>query len=159
MTGFHTAKLAWGSAIYDALPPFGIWQGVDGSQIFAIYKPHPYDAHEEYNADMANDPEMERIISENYEKYGVATEIRYVGPRSDHGGGLQDRPGSNGENTPYWLDYSVKSEGPVKVRLATPDEIFDYLAENRNDKYMIHNDELPMRVHGVGSYTSQAGLK
>ena len=37
--GFHTAKLGWGAAGYDQLPPFGIWQGVDGSQIYAIYKP------------------------------------------------------------------------------------------------------------------------
>lgn len=159
MTGFHTAKLGWGSAVYDSLPPFGIWQGVDGSRIYAIYKPHAYDSHEEYNQDMANNSEMERIISDNYDKYGVATEIRYVGPRSDHGGALQDRSGSNGENTPYWLNYSVASSGPVKVKLATPDEIFDFLHANVNDKYKIHNDELPMRVHGVGAYTSQAVFK
>ncbi len=159
MTGFHTAKLGWGSAVYDALPPFGIWQGVDGSQIYAVYKPHAYDSHEEYNKDMANNSEMESIISDNYNKYGVATEIRYVGPRSDHGGALQDRAGSDGENTPYWLNYSVTSAGPVKVKLATPDEVFEHLAQNRNEKYKIHDDELPMRVHGVGAYTSQAVLK
>ncbi len=159
MTGFHSAKLAWGSAIYGSLPPFGIWQGVDGSQIYAIYKPHPYDAHEEYNKDMANDADMERIISENYNKYGVATEIRYVGPRSDRGGALKDQSGSSGENTPYWLNRSVTSDGPVKVKLATPDEIFEHLALYKNEKYKIHNDELPMRVHGVGAYTSQAVLK
>lgn len=159
MTGFHTAKLAWGSSIYDSLPPFGIWQGVDGSQIYAVYKPQPYDSHEDYNKDMANDASMEQKIADNYNKYGVAAEIRYVGPRSDHGGALQDKSGSSGENTPYWLNYSVESEGPVKVKLATPDEIFEYLALHKNDKYKIHDDELPMRVHGVGAYTSQAVLK
>lgn len=158
MTGFHTAKLSWGSAIYSSLPPFGIWQGVDGSQIYAVYKPQAYDSHEAYNKDMANDAEMERIISDNYSKYGLATEIRYVGPRSDHGGGLKDNAG-NGENTPYWLNYSVAAEGPVKVKLSTPDEIFEHLALYKNDKYKVHNDELPMRVHGVGAYTSQAVLK
>lgn len=159
MTGFHTAKLSWGSRIYDSLPPFGLWQGVDGSQIYAVYKPHAYDSHEEYNKDMANDADMARIISENYNRYGVAAEVRYVGPRSDRGGSLQDNAGSSGENTPYWLNYSVSSRGPVNVKLATPDEVFDYLALYKNDKYQIHNDELPMRVHGVGSYTSQAVLK
>ena len=159
MKGFHSQKLSWGSAIYNSLPNFGIWQGVDGSQIYAVYKPRPYDAHEEYNKDMANDAEMERIIADNYNKYGVAAEIRYVGPRSDRGGGLHDNAGSNGENTPYWLNYSVASEGPVKVKLATPDEVFEHLALYKNEKYKIHNDELPMRVHGVGAYTSQAVLK
>ncbi|MCM1449120.1 MAG: discoidin domain-containing protein [Clostridiales bacterium] len=159
MTGFHSQKLSWGSAIYDRLPPFGIWQGVDGSQIYAVYKPHAYDAHEEYNKDMANDAGMERIISDNLSKYGCPAEVRYVGPRSDHGGGLHDRANSDGENTPYWLNYSVASRGPVKVKLSTPDEVFEFLAKHRNDKYMVHDDELPMRIHGVGSYTSQAVLK
>ena len=159
MTGFHSQKLSWGSAIYDALPPFGIWQGVDGSQIYAVYKPHAYDAHEEYNKDMAHDSQMEGIISDNFNKTGVAAEVRYVGPRSDHGGALQDRANSDGENTPYWLNYSVMSDGPVKVRLATPDEVFEFLAQHKNDKYKVHDDELPMRIHGVGAYTSQAVLK
>lgn len=159
MTGFHTAKLGWGSAVYDRLPPFGIWQGVDGSQIYAVYKPHAYDTHEEYNKDMANNSEMSQIITDNFNKYGVPAEIRYVGPRSDHGGGLQDQSNSSGENTPYWLNKSVAATGPVKVKLATPDQVFDFLASYKNDKYHVHNDELPMRVHGVGSYTSQAVLK
>ena len=159
MTGFHSQKLSWGSAIYDTLPRFGVWRGVDGSEIYAIYKPGPYDSHEDYNKDMANDSDMEHRTTENYNNYGVAAEIRYVGPRSDHGGGLHDQSGSSGENTPYWLNYSVGSEGPVTVKLATPDEIFDYLDLYRNDKYKVHDGELPMRVHGVGAYTSQAVLK
>lgn len=157
--GFHTAKLGWGAAGYDQLPPFGIWQGVDGSQVYAIYKPHAYDTHEDYNKDMANDAEMLQTINSNYQKYGVAAEVRYVGPRGDRGGGLQDNASKEGENTPYWLNYSVGSEGPVKVRLASPDDIFDYLDTYRNSKYRIHNSELPMRTHGVGAYTSRTMLK
>lgn len=159
MTGFHTNKLSWGSAIYDGLPRFGVWRGVDGSEIYAVYKPGAYDSHEEYNKDMANDADIERRITENYNNYGVAAEIRYVGPRSDHGGGLHDESNSGGENTPYWLNYSVASNGPVSVKLATPDDIFEYLDQYRNEKYKIHDGELPMRVHGVGAYTSQAVLK
>ena len=157
--GFHTAKLAWGSAEYDQLPPFGIWQGVDGSQIYAVYKPGAYDNHEQYNKNMANDSEMAAITANNYNKYGVAAEIRYVGPRSDRGGALQDNASSNGENTPYWLNLSAQTNGAVKVRIATPDEIFDYLDQNKNQKYHVKDGELPMRTHGVGSYTSRTMLK
>ena len=157
--GFHTAKLAWGSAAYDELPPFGIWQGVDGSQIYAFYKPGAYDNHEIYNKDMANDADMLNITNDNYNKYGVAAEVRYVGPRSDRGGALQDNASQSGENTPYWLNYSTNSSGSVKVRLATPDEFFDYLDKYRNDKYKVTDGELPMRTHGVGSYTSRTMLK
>lgn len=157
--GFHTAKLAWGSAEYDQLPPFGIWQGVDGSQIYAVYKPGAYDNHEQYNKNMANDSEMAAITANNYNKYGVAAEIRYVGPRSDRGGALQDNASSRGENTPYWLNLSAQTNGAVKVRIATPDEIFDYLDKNKNQKYHVKDGELPMRTHGVGSYTSRTMLK
>lgn len=157
--GFHTAKLAWGSAAYDGLPPFGIWQGVDGSQIYAFYKPGAYDNHEIYNKDMSNDVDMLNITNDNYNKYGVAAEVRYVGPRSDRGGALLDNASQSGENTPYWLNYSANSSGPVKVRLATPDEFFDYLDKYRNDKYQVTDGELPMRTHGVGSYTSRTMLK
>ena len=157
--GFHTAKLGWGSKGYDELPPFGIWQGVDGSQIYAIYKPRAYDSYRQYNKDMANDGETEDLIDENYSRYGVAAEIRYVGPSGDRGGGMHDDPNTEGHNTPYWLNYSVESEGPVSVRLASPDEIFDYLDTYRNEKYHVKDGELPMRTHGVGAYTSRTMLK
>ena len=158
-TGFHTAKLGWGAAGYDQLPPFGVWQGVDGSQIYAVYKPHAYDTHEEYNKDMSNDADMLNTINDNYSKYRVAAEVRYVGPRSDRGGGLRDDPNSSGENTPYWLNKSVEGTGPISVKLATPDEIFEYFDTYRNDRFHIHNSELPMRTHGVGAYTSRTMLK
>lgn len=158
--GFHTAKLGWGAASYDRLAPFGVWQGVDGSQIYAIYKPGAYDSHEDYNKDLTSDAGILSAINSNYSKYGVAAEVRYVGPRSDHGGGLRDEAGTNGENTPYWLNYNVqKKDGKIKVVMASPDEVFDYLDKYRNDKYQVWNDELPMRSHGVGAYTSRAELK
>ena len=158
--GFHTAKLGWGAAAYDGLPPFGIWQGVDGSQIYAVYKPGAYDSHEDFNKDMTLDADMLKKIQENYSNYGVAAHFRYVGPRGDRGGGLQDNPDKEGENTPYWLDYNAgKTDGKIQVKLATPDEFFDYLDQYKNSKYKVWNSELPMRTHGVGSYTSWGLLK
>lgn len=158
--GFHTAKLGWGSAAYDQLPPFGIWQGVDGSQIYAVYKPGAYDTHEEFNKDMTMDASMVSKIEDNISKYGVPAMLRYVGPRSDHGGGLRDEAGSTGENTPYWLNLSAeKTDGSIKVKLATPDEFFDYLASQDQSRLLVWNSELPMRVHGVGAYTSRGELK
>lgn len=158
--GFHSQKLSWGSAAYDNLPPFGIWQGVDGSQIYAIYKPGAYDAHEDYNKDLTSDTETLRKIQDNYNSYGVAARIRYVGTRGDRGGGMKDNAGEEGENTPYWLDYNAgKTDGRIHVKLATPDEIFDYLDQYKNSKYKVWNSELPMKTHGVGSYTSWGLLK
>lgn len=160
MKGFHTAKLHWGAASFDQLPPWGIWQGVDGSEIYAVYKPYAYDTHEDYNKDMSSDAGIKSLTDDNYKKYGLATEIRYVGPRSDHGGGLKDDASSTGENTPYWLNYSASpANNAVRVCVASPDSIFNYLDKYKNDKYSVWNSELPMRTHGVGAYTSKTFLK
>lgn len=160
VTGFHTQKLSWGSAYdYNSLPPFGIWKGVDGSEVYAIFKGEAYDAHEQYNKDMSKDEEINRIAEENYRNYGLASVFRYVGPRGDRGGGLQDNDNVKGENTPFWLQQSMHSDGPVKVGLWSPDAIFRHLDENRNDKYVVWENELPMRTHGTGCYTSQTIMK
>lgn len=160
VTGFHTQKLSWGSAYdYNSLAPFGIWRGVDGSEIFAVFKGEAYDWHEVYNKDMSKDQDMLNIINANESKYGVPAVFRYVGPRGDRGGGLKDSSNEAGENTPYWLDYSVKSNGPVKVKMSTPDEIFTLLEQYKNDKYFVWDNELPMSTHGAGCYTSQAIMK
>ncbi len=158
--GFHTNKLSWGSAVYDQLPPFGVWQGVDGSQIYGVYKPGAYDAHEDFNKDMTTDADMLSQINSNLSQYGVPAMFRYVGPRSDHGGGLGDDASSTDNNTPYWMNLSAqKTTGDIQVKLASPDEFFDYLATCDQSKLPVWNDELPMRSHGVGSYTSRGELK
>ena len=158
--GFHTAKLGWGSAAYGSLPPFGVWQGVDGSRVYAVYKPEAYDKHEEYNKDFTNDASTLSEINKNLSSYGLPAMFRYVGPRSDRGGALRDDPDDEGENTPYWLCYNVaKQDGAVRVRLASPDEFFQYMEDNDKGQYKVWNKELPMRTHGVGAYTSWGMLK
>lgn len=158
--GFHTAKLAWGAASYNSLAPFGVWQGVDGSQIYGIYKPGAYDSHEEFNQDMTTNQKTLESAMANASAYGVPAVFRYVGPRSDRGGGLQDKAESTGENTPYWLNLCAqKEDGDLRVVLATPDDCFQYLDSLRNEKYQVWDGELPMRSHGVGSYTSWGLLK
>ena len=133
---------------------------MDGSQIYAVYKPGAYDSHEEFNKDLTSDADILKKIQQNYTNYGIAAHFRYVGPRGDRGGGLQDNAASEGENTPYWLDYNAgKTDGRIQVKLVSPDEFFDYMDRYRNSKYKVWNSELPMRTHGVGSYTSWGLLK
>lgn len=158
--GFHSAKLGWGSAAYDNLPHFGVWQGVDGSKVYALYKPGAYDVHEDWNKDLTNDSEILSKINTNISESGVPVAIKYVGPRGDRGGALQDKADTEGENTPYWLSYNVqKQDGAIKVRLVSPDDFFQYLEDHDKGQYKVWNSELPMRVHGVGSYTSWGALK
>lgn len=158
--GMHSAKLGWGAESYDKLAPFHVWQGVDGSRIYAICKPGAYDNHEEFNKDLTNDATYLNECRTNGTKYGVSAAFRYVGPRSDHGGGLKDDASSTGERTPYWLEKNAAAAGGnLKVRIATPDECFELLDSFQNSKYQVWNGELPMRTHGVGAYTSWGMLK
>ena len=158
--GFHSQKLSWGSSAYDKLPHFGVWQGVDGSKVYALHKPGAYDTHEDWNKDLTNDANILSKINTNISESGLPVAVKYVGPRGDRGGALQDNPDKEGENTPYWLSYNTqKQDGQIKVRLASPDEFFQYMEEHDNGQYKVWNSELPMRVHGVGSYTSWGALK
>lgn len=158
--GFHTAKLSWGTWFYDQLPSFGLWQGVDGSQIYAAFKMHPYDSHEEYSKDLTNDKTMANTICQgNYDAWGLATEFRYIGPRSDRGGALNDGDPSTDDSAPYWMNHNASNHGILKVVVSTPDSMFGILDKYKNGKYQVWNDELPMRTHGVGAYTSKTILK
>ncbi|MCF0196718.1 MAG: alpha-mannosidase, partial [Bacteroidaceae bacterium] len=158
--GFHSQKLSWGNAAYDNLPAYGRWQGVDGSIIYAIHKPGPYDAHEEFNCDLTESSEILNKINDVQKKTNIPMKVSYVGPRGDRGGALQDNPDKEGEDTPYWLSYSAgKKGGKVNVILATPDSIFRYLDSHGGDNLPLWKSELPMRSHGVGSYTSKGALK
>ena len=158
--GFHSAKLGWGSSAYNSLPHFGVWQGVDGSKVYAIYKPGAYDVHEDWNKDLTGDADILGKINTNISESSVPVAVKYVGPRGDRGGALQDNPSKEGENTPYWLCYNAeKDDGAVKVRLASPDEFFQYMEEHDNGQYKVWDSELPMRTHGVGAYTSWGALK
>jgi len=158
-TGFHTAKLGWGFYNYDNIAPFGIWKGVDGSEIYAIFKPNAYDEHGKYNKDMSNDAATLNEINDNYSKYGIYAAFHYVGPSGDRGGGLQDNPSVSGENTPYWLQTSMDSNGPVTLRMETPTQIFQRMDSLRNPKYYVWDNELPLTTHGTGCYTSQTIMK
>ena len=150
-TGFHTQKLSWGSAYdYGSLPTMGKWRGVDGSEIYCVLKMGAYDRT--WNENLAFSSDMLATARENRKQYGVAAAFRYTGKSGDRGGAMSD------ENA-QWLEKSITADGPVKVRLVTPTEMFAYMAENDHGQYPVVDHELPMRTHGVGCYTSQTMMK
>lgn len=153
MIGFHSQKLSWGSAwSYDDLPPFAMWEGVDGSQIFAVFKPGAYDAHEAYRKDMTYDSGIFNEIVSNNDKYDLPVAFRYVGTRGDRGGGID-------KETADWLSKSVDSDGPVEVKVISPTEMFEEVYEKDLSKLEVIRHGLPMKAHGVGAYTSRTMLK
>lgn len=152
ITGFHTAKLKWGSAIdYDILPNIAKWQGVDGSQIYAVLKPDAYDNEGAYRKDMSYDGGIYAQILANEENYGVPATFKYIGNTGDTGGSVE-------AVTAQWLQTSINSDGPVTVKLSTPTKAFEEFIQ-ADATLPVINDELAMRTHGVGCYTSQTPLK
>lgn len=153
VTGFHTAKLGWGSAYpLSGLPNFGLWQGVDGSKIYAVYKPGAYDNTDFFKNDLSYNASILQEINQNKDETGVASTFRYIG-------NMGDRGGSMGQESIDWLNTSINSDGPVTVKVGSPDDFFNSITTTERTGLPVWNNELPMEVHGVGCYTSQAVLK
>lgn len=153
MKYFHSQKLSWSSAYaYNNLPRFARWQGVNGEEILSVLKLNAYDAHEEFRKDMSNDSGMSSEIDENLSTFGIPATIKYVGPRSDRGGGLD-------KETADWLSTSVDGSGELGVSIGSSTTMLDQLFHTGYDKLPVINHGLPMRAHGVGGYTSRTMLK
>lgn len=153
MKYFHTNKLSWNSAYaYNKLPRYARWIGTDGSELLAVLKTNPYDDHEKFRKDMSSDSEMTNEINSNNTTYGIPAALKYVGPRSDRGGGLD-------KETAVWLSKSVDGTGPQSVAINSSTEMLDQIFHMGYDKLPTINHGLPMRAHGVGGYTSRCMLK
>lgn len=148
--GFHTQKLSWGSAYnYNDFPDYGVWKGVDGSEILSIFKPGAY--VNKYDEDIAYDANILSETVSNETALGTAKTVKYFG--------TGDRGGSIPEVTAQWLETSVASNGPLKVKPVTPDGFFETIDEVQRAQLPVWDNELPMTAHGAGCYTSHSILK
>ncbi|MDD3079942.1 MAG: glycoside hydrolase family 38 C-terminal domain-containing protein [Paludibacter sp.] len=150
IVGFHSQKLSWGSAYgYSDFPNYGLWRGVDGSEILAIYKPGAYVNKYKENLSYNNDI-LSELVS-NKTDLGAAKTVRYYG--------TGDRGGSVDEETVDWLEKSLASSGPVHVNSVTPDQFFESVSSDERSKLPVWDNELPMSTHGAGCYTSHTIIK
>lgn len=151
--GFHSQKLSWGSAYsYDALPNFGLWRGVDGSELLAVHKPGAYGSEGPYRKDISYDGDILNEITSNKQNLGVSRTFRYFGNDGDRGGCVADE-------TANWAEISMAGTGPVTVKYTTPDDFFNSFTAAEKANLPVWDNELPMSTHGVGCYTSQTILK
>lgn len=153
MKYFHTQKLSWSTAYaYNNLPNFARWQGTDGSEILGALRMNHYSQNDVFRKDMSKDSDMAAKIAENLSEFGIPATVKYVGPSGDRGGGLD-------KETADWLSKSIDSDGPVGVAMNSSSGVLDQLFHMGYDKLPVIDHGLPMRTHGVGSYTSQTMLK
>ncbi len=146
--GFSTQKLSWGSA-YGVPFDLGKWVGVDGNDIYAALKMHPYDdtLQQVRSWDLVTEK-----LQEN-EPFDLPMTAVYYG--------TGDRGGAPKEQSARVLQKEITENDAfdTKVLSSTPDELYealDSLPEAVKAKLPEWKDELLMSTHAVGSYVSRS---
>ena len=153
LLGVSSQKLSWGGA-YECPFDLGVWQGVDGSRIFASLKPLSY--RYSFDGDVRGDLQIIDKLADNGVHYGLPWTMNYYGT-GDWGGAPDEQSVASVEQS---VAYNDTSE--TQVISASSDEVFkqlDALSENEKTSLPVWNNELVMRSHGAGGYTSRAMSK
>ena len=153
LLGVSSQKLSWGGA-YECPFDLGVWQGVDGSRIFASLKPLSY--RYSFDGDVRGDLQIIDKLADNGVHYGLPWTMNYYGT-GDWGGAPDEQSVASVEQS---VAYNNTSE--TQVISASSDEVFkqlDALSENEKTSLPVWNNELVMRSHGAGGYTSRAMSK
>lgn len=150
LLGFTTQKLTWSSA-YGIPFDLGLWQGVDGSQIYASLDAQDYSATLKSVRQHKNAPNK---LKNNLEKYDLP--FTYL----LHGTG--DRGGAPKEASVKTVVSEKKknAQSDADVEIVSVDYVHrlmdsDLSAEQKK-KLPVWNNELVSTDHGVGGYTSRA---
>ena len=153
LNGFTTQKLSWGSA-YGQPFDIGIWQGVDGSRVFASIDAKSY--RYKFSDDIRADLGIIDKISANANRFGFPQTLNLYG--------TGDWGGSPTEESVMALEKSVlkNEKSDFEIISAASDEMFrdfEKLPKNIQDTFPVWNNELVMTAHGAGAYTSRAMSK
>lgn len=150
LLGFTTQKLTWSSA-YGIPFDLGLWQGVDGAQVYASLDAQDYSATLSSVRGHKNAPNK---LKNNIEKYGLP--MTYL----LHGTG--DRGGAPKEKSVQTVvrEKQKNAQSDTNVEIVSVDQVFrlmdaDLTAEQKG-KLPVWNNELVSTDHGVGGYTSRA---
>ncbi len=149
LKGFTTQKLTWGSS-YGVPFDIGKWYGVDGNYIYANVNPGPYIM----SLSKIRNWKFASTKLKNNDQYGLECTCIFEG--------VGDKGGAPRKSSVKCLDREVaKNEtSDVDVISAGSDEIFreldNTLTQEQKDNLPSFNNELVMKKHGVGSYTSRA---
>jgi len=149
LMGFTTQKLAWGSA-YGIPFDIGKWQGVDGSQVYASVNPHDY----YFTLKELRDWNFVQNKLKENEKYGLNWTYVFHG--------IGDRGGAPKEPSIAFVENEIKKNknSNIEVIAASADEIYhdidEMFTDEQKEKLPVWNNELVMKNHAVGGYTSRA---
>lgn len=150
LKGLTTQKLSWGSA-YGVPFDLGLWQGVDGSKVYACLNAQSY--RYKFSGDIRGDISVINKITQNAFESGI--------PQTLHLYGTGDWGGAPTEESVQAIEESVEKNAgsDFEVVSATSYEIFrdlDKLPKSETARLKTWNNELLMTSHGAGAYTSRA---
>jgi alpha-mannosidase len=153
LNSFSTQKLTWGRAIPF---PIGRWKGVDGSEIIAALNPGGYGTQiredittTSTNGGRAGGPAW---LNDPTLLDGRRVEFRYFGT-GDTGGGPT-------EASVQFVQKAIANADPnLEIRNVSPDQLAKDLSPEARAVLPVYNDELILKTHGTGCYTSQSAMK
>lgn len=150
LLGFTTQKLTWSSA-YGIPFDLGLWQGVDGSRVYASLDAQEYSASLNEVRKHKNAPNK---LEKNIREYDL--------PMTYLLHGVGDRGGAPKEKSVKTVvaEKQKNAQETVQVELTSTDGVFrimeDELSAQDKKKLPVWNNELVSTDHGVGGYTSRA---
>ena len=153
LVSFSTQKLTWGRAIPF---PIGRWKGVDGSEIVAELNPGSYGTsiREDLTPGTTNGgrPDAGPWLNDPTSVGDKNLEFRYFGT-GDTGGGPS-------EASVQFVNKALANPDPaLTIKNVAPDQLARDLTPAEKAALPVYNDELILKTHGTGCYTSQAAMK
>lgn len=133
----------------------GVWQGVNGDKIFASLNPLSY--RYKFSDDVRGDLQIINKLAQNGINHDLPWTMNYYGT-GDWGGAPDDESAKAVNNS---VEANKENNG-TSVYSASSDEIFvemDKLTQSQKDGLPVWNNELVMRSHGAGGYTSRTMSK
>jgi len=149
LLGFSTQKLTWRSA---AGVPFnvGIWNGPDGKGIIAALNATDYTGSVVPRLDL--DPDWNKRLDQNQEKYGVSFDYRYFGV-GDQGGAPRERDVKNAIGSIH------NNDSKLNVILTSSDQMYKDITPEIRQKLPVYTGDLLLIEHSAGSMTSESYMK
>jgi len=149
LLGFSTQKLTWRSAMG---VPFnvGIWNGPDGKGIIAALNATDYTGSVVPRLDL--DPDWNKRLDQNQEKYGISFDYRYYGV-GDQGGAPRESDIKNAIGSLH------NKDSRLKVILTSSDQMYKDITPDVRQKLPVYSGDLLLIEHSAGSMTSEAYIK
>lgn len=146
--GFSTQKLSWSSAV--GIPfNVGKWIGPDGRYVIGALNPGAYVS--KLRNDLSRDESWLARTRAMGKQTGFFADFKYFGT-GDQGGAPDGESAS-------WLQKSLDGDGPLCVKAAGSDDIFQDANKSEVEKMTTHKGDMLLIEHSAGSLTSQAYIK